>query len=315
MSTTGYCLIDGNNVGFAAQSANRLSVGGQDTQAIYGVLRTIRQIAMTHAMLTPIVLWDGVTWRKSVYADYKANREKEATSAHDHQVKAMRASYRSQRPHITRGLRHLAVPQMIAMNLEADDLAGMLVKKARADKKKVILISGDKDWLQLVGPGVSWHDPIRDKRVNLGNFQEQTGYANPRQFLEGKALQGDASDNIPGVGGIGEKGAQAILAKWGSVTALMNMWIENELRDEKLPAKLVNFLNHDGPGPAAFVRNLRLMDLSGAHMPKPYGLKLDKGSFDKDAFAELCGEFAFKSILTDFNTWIEPFDPALKEAA
>lgn len=329
MSTLGACLIDGNSLGFAAQSANKLAVAGQQTQAIYGMVRTIRQIVMMHRVLTPIVLWDGVSWRKSIYPQYKAHRDKEAVTAHEKKAKADRDAYKSQKKHIARALRHLGVPQMVALNMEADDLAAILTKRYRAEKKKIILISGDKDWLQLVGPGVSWHDPIRDHRVNQGNFNEFTGLANPRQLVELKCLIGEPGDLGPGsgVGGIGDKSGREILHHFGSINGLLNLWIEGKVdpatgavegidpSEWKAGKKVREFLDESGPGRDIFARNMRLIDLTTTERPKPHGLKLDKGLFDREAFADLCGEFAFKSILKELDTFLEPFDPAMKEEA
>lgn len=296
----GYCLVDGNNIGFAAQAAQRLSVGGRETQAIFGVIRTIRQIVATHGhALDPIVLWDGVSWRKAVYTEYKANRDDNPV------LKRLRDGYKLQRREITRGLKLLGQAQMIAANMEADDLAAMLVRKAVRDDKKVILISGDRDWLQLVNERVSWHDPIRDLQVSAKNFRAVTGYETPRAFLEGKALQGDAGDNIPGVGGIGEKGAKTMIAEYGSVATFLQRFEGDET--QVVAKKLRDFAFNTSGGRDKFARNIELMDLLSVKMPVPDRLKLDRGGLDEEAFKDFCAEFAFKSILTDFENWIAPF--------
>lgn len=316
MSTLGFCLIDGNSIGFAAQSSAKLSAGGQETQAIYGAIRTIRQIAMTHALLTPIVLWDGKSWRQTVYPQYKAHRDKEAVTAHEKKAKAERDAYKAQKKHIARGLQHIGILQSLAWNMEADDLAAIFTRRFRAQKKKVVLISGDKDWLQLVGPGVSWHDPIRDNRVSLSNFQEFTGLANPRQLVELKCLVGEPGDLGPGsgVGGIGDKKARELLDRFGSVAGFWNAWTDGSLKGEKLHKAFEAFADENGPGRDIFARNLTLIDLNTDKRPAPANLKLIKGKFDREAFIDFCGEFAFKSILKDLDGFLEPFDPALKEA-
>jgi DNA polymerase I len=298
----GYCLVDANNIGFAAQMATKLTVGGRETQAIFGVIRTVRQIVAAHYhALDPILLWDGRSWRKDVFTEYKANRDDNP------KMKLIRDGYRAQRADITRGLRCLGVPQLIAANMEADDLAGMLVRnKAHREGKKVLLISGDRDWLQLVGPRVSWHDPIRDVHITERNFTEVTGYATPRAFLEGKALQGDSGDNIPGVGGIGEKGAKELIAKHGSVAQFF-AWFDVLVSDAELSKKFRDFGRNVTGGRDKFARNMQIMDLLPAAPPRPERLTLNRQPLCEEAFKDFCAELAFHSILKDFEDWIAPF--------
>lgn len=323
----GYCLIDLNSIGFAANAASKLTVAGQETQAIYGVLKTLRGILVKHPNLTPICLHDGVSWRKSVYPQYKAHRDKEAVTVHEKKAAADKAAYKRQKPHIARALKLIAVPQMIAANMEADDLAGILIKKARESKKKVVLISGDKDWLQLIGAGVSWHDPIRDNKVTPGNFAEFTQLANVRQFIELKCLIGEPGDLGPGsgVGGIGDKTGRELLNRFGSINNLLNLWIENQIDektgvvngvdDYKLSKKVMAFLDENSEGRTIFARNLRLIDLNTTERPDPIQMRLHKGELDREAFTDFCGEFAFRSILSDMDGWLEPFEARLKEMA
>jgi DNA polymerase-1 len=317
MSNLGYALADGNSLGFAAQTSARLSAGGQDTQAIYGVIRTVRQIVMTHALLTTVVLWDGRSWRKDVFPQYKAHRDKEAVTKHEKAQAEARASYKAQKKHLMRGLNLLGVTQVIAANMEADDLAAIMTDRYRAQKKKVVLISGDKDWLQLVGPGVSWHDPIRDHRVNMGSFNEFTGLANPRQLVELKCLMGEPGDLGPGsgVGGIGEKKARELLGRFGSVQGFLNAWMDGSLADEKLPKAFRDFADEGLPGREIFARNQMLIDLRTPHRPPPHNLRVIKGAPDREAFADFCGEFAFQSILKDLDGFMEPFEDRSATAA
>lgn len=292
----GYCLIDTNNIGFAAQAATRLNVGGMETQAIYGVLRVLQRIAAVHGhALRPIALWDGRSWRKDVYTEYKANRD-----ANDKMTR-LRDGYKVQRPFITKGLKLLGFWQMIASNMEADDLAGILVRRFSNEGKKVVLISGDRDWQQLVGPSVTWHDPIRDIRLDTSNFAEVTGFPNPQAFLQGKALQGDAGDNIPGVGGIGEKGAKDLIAKVGFVQSFLDAPLL-----PGTPKKFADFHSNATGGHEKFARNMRLMNLLPSDPPIPKDLKLLKGELDAAGFEEFCNELAFKSITSNLEGWLQP---------
>jgi DNA polymerase-1 len=302
-----YLLIDGNSVGFASHSSTRLTAGDQETQAIFGVLRTVRDL-MVKFPGPPIVCWDGVSWRKHHFTGYKANRDDTP------EKKAVRDAYKAQRGHIARGLTLLGVTQAAAANLEADDIIAMLTAKLRATDKRVMVVSGDKDLLQLVQDRVVWYDPIRDRRVTTSNFHDFTGFRTTHQFVQAKALQGDTSDNVPGVGGIGEKGAKDLIERFGSVPDFLNDWLTGTYTG-KIPKRWAEFGDEDSPGRDAYRRNMELMDLRSNAVPKPIGLKMRRKSLDREGFVAFCEEFSFQSILKDLDRFLEPFDPTNAAAA
>lgn len=299
----GYLLIDGNSIGFAAQNGARLTVAGREIQAVFGTVRTIRTVIETYPHMKTLVLWDGKSWRKERWDFYKANRNV------DPKIAKMRESYKSQRPIIAKVLKTLGVAQLSASNLEADDLFAIFVRKAKAQNIPVILATGDKDLLQLVQPRVVWMDFIRERSCNVGNFEEFTGYSTPRAFVEAKALTGDISDNVPGVGGIGEKGAKELLARWGDVATFLAT-VETVMdagEFKKLPKKFRDFATNEKGGIDIFHRNLEIMDLNHPNVPKPERMNLVKGALSTDSVIELFEELAFNSILKDFDEWISPF--------
>jgi len=321
----GFLLIDANNIGNAAQNTQVLKAAGEETQAIYGTLRAIRMAAMAYPQLVPLVLWDGISWRTAAFPEYKANREKDASKPlKDYEIRQQRnrEEYRRQKKHIMRGLKLLGVRQMLAHNLEADDLAGMLVSRYAPQGKKVLMISGDQDWLQLVGPGVGWFDPVQDKRVTITNFSDKVGYSrtvknketgaehqewrgcpSPAAYLDVKCLMGDSGDNIPGVGGIGEKGAHELLIQFGSVAEFMN---RANLEALALPKKVADFAASEEKW-GIYLRNRMLMDLRSKHIPAPVNLKITHEPINGEAFNDFCDEFAFHSIQRDYAAWLEPF--------
>lgn len=296
---SGILIIDGNAIGFAAHQGTKLTAGGRETQAVFGTLRTIRNLIVEHRDHTTIVLWDGRSWRRDELETYKGNREDDPKKVE------MRRAYKAQRPLIAKALTSLAVTQMMAANMEADDLAGILWREFRAEGRPIKLITGDGDWLQFVGRGVLWHDTRKDKTVSLGTFERETGYRNPDAFVQGKALRGDNSDNISGVGGIGEKGAQELLGTFGSVEDFVAS-VEAGNRNHK--KKWLDFADNVTGGRDIFQRNMRLMDLRRTDLPKPQRLTITKGTFDKAQFATLCAELAFHSILADLPKWVGPFE-------
>lgn len=304
MSTRGFLLIDVNNLGFAAQSKKKLTVGDMEVQAIFGVIRSIRALSAQFSHLKPIVLHDGKSWRYQVYPEYKANRDEIKYEA-DKQKVANREAYRKQKPFIKRALEAMGVAQVFAINMEADDLAAILVRKYQPAGKKIVLISGDEDWLQLVQPGVGWYDPVRNKRVTMKNFKEATGVENGKLFVQKKALVGDKGDNIIGVDKIGPAGAVQLIEEYGSVPDFLNRSMDGTL-PKKMPKKFADFATEPSKQDA-YMNALTLVDLNSHNVPSPVGMRITNGAPDEAAFIELCKEFSFKSILNQMPGYLEPF--------
>lgn len=291
-----YVLIDGNAIGYAQQMGMpRLSVGDQATHAVYGFLLALRKVAMpTTNERIPIVLWDGsASWRKEICPDYKANRR------NDPKKIAVKDEYSTQVPFIVRAVELLGIDQMISPTCEADDLAGAYSRLLERKGHLVELVTGDKDWLQLVTASVTWNDPIRDRSVDIMSFENFTGYPNVEQFLDSKCLTGDASDNIKGVGGIGEKGAKELISIYGSVES----FFINADPEVKMKAAWKRLLND----PRKYKENMLLMKLDGKH-PTIKDRKIIKGKWNPDEFERLCHELAFFSITAKIDNWLTPFD-------
>jgi DNA polymerase-1 len=308
----GFLLVDGNSIGFAAHAATKLSVAGKDVQAIFGFIKTLRTMLILYPTLAPLVLWDGASWRKEVFEGYKANRDV------DPKQKADRERYKAQRPAIAKALWLLGICQVSADNLEADDIAGIMVSKLPPDRQ-VILATADRDWLQLVGPNVEWIDFVHERRVTHEIFQQETGYLTPRRYLHGKALMGDTSDCIPGVGKIGEKGAAEIMAEFDTVGDFVKAKkaILAELPPDTKEAKLhkavggkaiYNFVTNANGGLTTFIRNMNLMDLTRPMFrPAPINLKHRKQALDRTGFEAFCAEYQFLSILKDMDEFLKPY--------
>ena len=292
-------LIDGNSLGFAAQQGkSRLSAGEIETTAVFGVLRSLRLIREQFAG-QPIVLWDGRSWRHQAFEGYKAGREARP------EMVTQREAWKAQRPLLGRILPTLGVHQAIASNLEADDLAARLRRHYRDRGQEVVLVSGDKDWLQLLEPGMVAWDHVRERLTTPDTFPALTGLPSPYAMAEFKALQGDRSDSIPGVGGIGEKTATALLSQFGSVTGFVNAMMADPKAREAADKRALLLMEPDRAD--AFERNMALIWLDHPRAPRPEGLKLVKGSFDAAAFRAHCEELAFFSVLRDFDLWTRLF--------
>lgn len=325
-------IIDGNAIGYSCQYATKLTSGGMETQAVFGFVKTMRELRTAYRDYKMLILWDGkAKWRFDLCPEYKGNRESDPKKI------AIRESYAQQRPFIQRAMQHLGVRQMTAMAHEADDIAGLLVSQlTKQAGNEVILITGDQDWIQLVRPGVTWRDIREDDRVvTIDNLMDKTGYRTPYGFLEGKCLHGDTSDCISGVGGIGEKGAPEFIAEFGSVRSFLNQCDEREFIPTKKPHlslwKGRSALNKDqwastfegdvtdkkalkahmdkweGQGRIIFGRNLRMMQLLKVAKPNPEDVKIIVGKLDKDEFSKVCEELNFASIMKSLDNFTNAF--------
>lgn len=205
-------LIDGHSLFHRAFFAlPPLSApSGQPTNAVYGFLTMLLRIleerkpdyvAVTLDRGTP-------TFRHYAYGEYKAQRPE------------MEESLRSQLPLLRRALAALRIPVFEVEGYEADDVLGTLARLAREKGLEVIVVSGDRDLLQVVEPGVQAMITRRGitemETFNQQRVARELGIA-PAQLVDVKALQGDPSDNIPGVPGVGEKTALRLVRQYGSV--------------------------------------------------------------------------------------------------
>lgn len=294
-------LIDGNSVGRAAHAATKLTAGSLQTQAIFNVVKASRDWVMDSAF-RPLVLWDGrAEWRYELYPEYKGKRNDTPEKIAD------REAYNAQKPILIKMLGLLGIKQVMVGTEEADDLAGYFIRlqRARSPGAKIKLTTGDEDWAQLLGEGVEWQDHRkRDKILTLDNLFDKTGYRTPYAFLEGKALTGDKSDNIAGVGGIGDKKAPEFLAEFGSVREFWRRVDSGEF----VPRYATHKRLASPEGRAAFGRNLRLMQLI---KPRPFDQKdmvVYPSTFDREAFLDAATRLSFMSIVRDSRAFMAPFE-------
>jgi 5'-3' exonuclease len=309
-----FLIIDGPNVTHAAQSAKKLTVGQTEVQAIYNFLRTLRALLGTYPAATPIVLWDGASWRNMIFPDYKIGREKAHTAAYQKQ-QAEKTAAKNQIPAIRKALELLGVAQVRASNMEADDLAAIIADKYVKRGDKIMLVSGDKDWIQLVGPGIAWFDPIRDRKVRKPEDVEAVAgfkVSTLQQFVEVKALMGDAGDSVPGIGGIGPKGAQEFIDKFGTWANFSNMALDGTITvalnaiDPKF-RKAIYALAEDEDKRIAFAANMKLVDLRHPARPAPINFTVTPGEASQERFEAFCRRLVFASILKDIDNWLSVF--------
>jgi DNA polymerase I len=180
---------------------------GLPTEAILIFHNMLRKLSKTFAPQYMAAIFEspGKTHREEEFAEYKANRSETPPDLI------------TQIPYIERLLDALRIPILQYPGFEADDVIGTLSRKAAEAGFEVVIVSSDKDMLQLVTDRVSMLNPAKDDTwYDPAKVKEFMG-VEPRQVADLLALKGDAIDNIPGAPGIGEKGARDLLAQFGSV--------------------------------------------------------------------------------------------------
>jgi DNA polymerase-1 len=219
-------LVDGSSYIYRAFYAiGHLSNSkGLPTNAIFGFTQMLLKVLKEHQPDYLAVVFDSKapTFRSEVYKEYKANRP------------AMPEALVPQIPYIRRIIEEYQIATLEMEGYEADDLIGT-VAKGLSSEVDVIIITGDKDILQLVSDRIQVYDTMKEKRFGVEEVIQRFG-VKPGQVVEVMGLAGDAIDNIPGVPGIGEKTAIALIKTFGSIENLLTHL--DEVRQKKLRENL-----------------------------------------------------------------------------
>ncbi|GEN82236.1 DNA polymerase I [Sporosarcina luteola] len=212
MSKNKIVLLDGNSLAYRAFFALPLLTNdtGIHTNAVYGFTMMLQNILEEEKPTHLLVAWDAgkTTFRHSTFSEYKGGRQKTPPELSE------------QFPYLRKLLDAYRIPQYELDQYEADDIIGTLSKTGDADGSEVIIISGDKDLTQLASDHTTvciTRKGITDlEKYTPAHIMEKYGIA-PEQIIDMKGLMGDASDNIPGVPGVGEKTALKLLKEYGTV--------------------------------------------------------------------------------------------------
>ena len=201
-------LIDGTAYIYRAYHAiRRLSNSrGLPTNAIFGFTRMLMKLMEDRSPQYVAMFFDakGPTFRHEMYKDYKANRP------------PMPEDMVVQLPYIKEVSAAFNLPIIEMSGFEADDLIGTAARLAEEDGYTVVIVTGDKDFMQLVTDKISIWDPMKDSIIGLQSFKEKFG-VEPLQMIDVQGLSGDTADNIPGVPGIGQKTALSLIKTYGSM--------------------------------------------------------------------------------------------------
>ena len=273
-------LIDGLALVFRAWFALPMALTAPDgtpTNAAFGFAQMFERLAKMRRAQRGAVVFDapGRSFRSLRYAAYKQNRE------------AMPEELRAQLPLIERIVEAWGVPVLRELGVEADDVIATLARQGEAAGFDVVIVSGDKDFNQLVTDKVRVDDPIGEVTVDRDLVFRRYG-VRPEQFADYLALVGDTADNVPGVAGIGKKGAALLLTEHGTLEALLDA-------AAGLPGRYGELLREQSDT-ARLSRELVSLE---ADIPLPLGIDdLEIRWPDRSAIDDLYRELGFFSLLS-----------------
>ena len=277
-------LVDGSAYIYRAYHAIRpLSTSsGLPTHAVYGFTTILRRIMREKQPQCLAVAWDtrGPVFRHEIYPAYKANRP------------PMPEDLVPQIEYIHRIVDAYNLFSMEHDNKEADDLIASAARRLASQSCRVVIVSGDKDLLQLVSDSIICWDPMSDRLMDVNAVREKYG-VDPEQLLDFMALTGDSSDNIPGVPGIGPKTAKKLISKYGTLEGLYAAI--DEMKPSKMKERLIAhrddaFLSRD------LIRLCDTVDVPDD--PAAYQVRQP----DNDKLRALLMELEFDSLLASETT-------------
>lgn len=238
MNRTVY-LLDGSAYFYRAYHAVApLSTStGLPTHAVFGFLNILRRILREKNPEFLVVAYDsrGPVFRHAMYEAYKANR---AAMPEDLQV---------QIPYIKDLVRAYNIASIEIAGMEADDIIASAARQLSAQGYKVVVVSGDKDLLQLVNEQVLVWEPMKDKVMDIQAVRDKYNVG-PDQLLDCFALIGDSSDNIPGVPGIGPKTAENLINQYGTLEGIYDHLVEmkaSKMKERLAENRAAAFLSRD----------------------------------------------------------------------
>jgi len=275
-------VIDGNNLihrtfHTAKQQSKRTQTHTPQQVSNFHILFTLNAVNSYVKQFVPdktITVWDEkkeykVNERKKVFEAYKGNRSKDLSPHENNEV-------------IKSILLSMGINSIFPSQLEADDIVAYICKE---DEGKKVIVSVDRDFIQLVNEDVTLYDPIRKIFFEYSNFEKCTGYKNVSEWFTAKCLTGDKSDNVPGIPGFGK--------------VKVNSYLNNNI---KLTAEQTEI----------FERNKDIFSLDKYKSIKAeddyYKQQLAKTvNSDYKVFIAFCEEYSFKKILDNKEQWYSIF--------
>ncbi|MCD9495845.1 DNA polymerase I [Photobacterium carnosum] len=280
-------LIDGSSYLYRAYHAapNFTNSDGEPTGAIYGVVNMLRSMLRQFSTDRIAVIFDakGKTFRNDIYSEYKANRP------------PMPEDLRGQIEPLHAVIKAMGLPLIAISGVEADDVIGTLATQASLQGMPVLISTGDKDMAQLVDQHVTLINTMTDVVMDSAGVVDKFGVG-PELIIDYLALMGDQADNIPGVPGVGEKTATALLQGLGGLDTLyanLDDIAALGFRGSKTMAK--KLIDNKEVAYMSYKLATIKLDVELELAPE----QLCKGVPDTDALTELFGKLQFRRWLTE----------------
>lgn len=298
-------LVDGNNLSVRLwKGSPELNTSkGYPVHVIFGVLRAIKAALVQFKTDSAVIVWDGTpTVRTQIYNGYKAKR-KQAREEHTPEEELSYKMFKRQMQDLKNILSCFGVHQYFEEKTEADDVISVLAQSLG----QVVILSEDKDFIQLVSKSVTLHRPMTKLTYTADNFQELTKKANPKQYLNFRVLNGDDSDEIPPVPGFGGKEgkrAHQLIDEHHSVEAIL---AHKELNKGKVMEGLFNSKD-------IIIRNFLLMDLKHSfdYLHRPVKEDMILGEFNEAQIKSTLMKYEFFSLLSGLREFLASFSSLTK---
>ena len=276
-------LVDGSSYIHRAYHAIRhlSNSKGFPTGAIFGFSKMLLKLVTEEKPRYLALVFDakGPTFRHALYKGYKATRP------------PMPEELAVQIPYIHEIVKHLNLRWIEKQGFEADDIIGTLAKQAEEEAFEVIVITGDKDFRQIISPRTTLWDTMKDRRTSEEILKAEFGVSSAK-MVEIAGLSGDSSDNIPGVAGIGEKTAAQLIQEFGDIEGVYQNL--HAIKKKKVKENLER--SYDT---ALLSRKLATIDRS---VPLEYKAEsLTVGEPDAEALASIFRELEFRDLLEQFS--------------
>lgn len=261
---------------------------GRVVNAVYGFTNVVEKMLNIYKPAYMAVAWDlpGATFRHDAYESYKAQREKKADELY------------AQIPMIQQILEAYGIPSLSAPGFEADDIIGTLAQM-NADEGGIetLIVTGDRDALQLVNDTtkvIFFIKGLSEVKIYDAAAVEEKFGVTPVELIEVKALMGDSSDNLPGVAGIGEKGAVELVKKFGGVEGILAAITRGEVPDKYAKKFIGNEKNAlQMRMLVEIVKNVPLKDFSRS--------QCSLRAPDEARLRELFADFEFSALLKKYK--------------
>ncbi len=282
-------LVDGSGYIFRAFFAlPQLSTSrGLPTNAVFGFIRMLLKLIKDCHPSHIGIIFDSPTktFRDDLFQDYKATRH-EAPSDLTVQI-----------PYIHRAVQAFRVRSLMREGYEADDVIATLAVRAAKNRFDVVIVTADKDFMQIVGPRIQLWDTMRDRWTKVRDVRERFGLE-PARLIDVQALMGDPIDNVKGVPGVGEKTAVALVQEFGGVENVyrnLDKVAESKIRGAKKLAALLAEYRAD----VELARKLVRVDTDVPLDVEPEDFAWP--GIDEEAVAQLLRELEFTSLLQELT--------------